>query len=63
MGTHTFRHSYRMWIDAIGTPVGVQQLLMRHADIRTTMNIYGEADAAEMREAHGKIVGLALQTV
>jgi integrase len=39
MGTHTFRHSYRMWIDAIGTPIGVQQKLMRHSDIRTTMNI------------------------
>jgi len=63
MGTHTFRHSYRMWIDAIGTPVGVQQKLMRHSDIRTTMNIYGDADTAEMREANGKIVGLALQTV
>ena len=23
MGTHTFRHSYRMWIDAIGTPIEV----------------------------------------
>jgi integrase len=62
MGTHTFRHSYRMWIDALGTPVGVQQKLMRHSDIRTTMNIYGDADTAEMRQAHNKIVGLALQT-
>jgi integrase len=25
LGTHTFRHSYRMWIDALGTPIGVQQ--------------------------------------
>ena len=63
MGTHTFRHSYRMWIDAIGTPIGVQQKLMRHSDIRTTMNIYGDADTADMREAHNKIVGLALRTV
>ncbi|HWF91532.1 MAG TPA: tyrosine-type recombinase/integrase, partial [Terriglobales bacterium] len=62
MGTHTFRHSYRMWIDAIGTPVGVQQKLMRHADIRTTMNIYGDAATEDMREAHNKIVGLALHT-
>jgi integrase len=62
MGTHTFRHSYRMWIDAIGTPVGVQQKLMRHSDIRTTMNIYGDAATEDMREAHNKIVGLALQT-
>jgi integrase len=59
LATHTFRHSYRMWIDAIGTPVGVQQRLMRHSDIRTTMNIYGDAASADMREAHGKIVQLA----
>jgi integrase len=63
IGTHTFRHSYRMWIDAIGTPVGVQQKLMRHSDIRTTMNIYGDAASADMRAAHTKIVGLALRTV
>jgi len=63
MGTHTFRHSYRMWIDAVGTPIGVQQKLMRHADIRTTMNIYGDAASADMREAHGKIVQLALRPV
>ncbi len=62
MGTHTFRHSYRMWIDAIGTPVGVQQKLMRHSDIRTTMNIYGDAASEDLREAHNKIVGLALHT-
>ena len=63
IGTHTFRHSYRMWIDAVGTPIGVQQKLMRHADIRTTMNIYGDAATADMRKAHSKIVQLALQTV
>jgi integrase len=34
---------------------------MRHADIRTTMNIYGDASSADMREAHVKIVKLALQ--
>ena len=34
--------------------------LMRHADIRTTMNIYGDAVTPDMREAHGKIVSLAL---
>jgi integrase len=61
IGTHTFRHSFRMWIDAAGTTVGVQQKLMRHADIRTTMNIYGDAGPADMREAHSKIVRLALQ--
>jgi integrase len=58
--THAFRHTYRTWIDSVGTPVGVQQRLMRHADIRTTMNLYGDAGTADMAEAHGKIVGLAL---
>ncbi|HEY3973470.1 MAG TPA: site-specific integrase [Candidatus Sulfotelmatobacter sp.] len=60
LGTHALRHTYRSWLDSVGTPVGVQQKLMRHADIRTTMNVYGDAASAEMAEAHGKIVRLAL---
>jgi integrase len=58
--SHAFRHTYRTWRDSVGTPVGVQQKLMRHADIRTTMNIYGDAVTPDMRKAQGKIVGLAL---
>jgi integrase len=58
--THTFRHTYRTWLDSVGTPVGVQQRLMRHADIRTTMNIYGDAATPDMREASGKVAMLAL---
>ncbi|HME35912.1 MAG TPA: tyrosine-type recombinase/integrase [Candidatus Sulfotelmatobacter sp.] len=57
---HCLRHTFRMWLDSVGTPVGVQQKLMRHADMRTTMTIYGDAVTADMAEAHGKIVGLAL---
>ena len=59
-GTHCLRHTYRTWLDSVGTPVGVQQKLMRHADIRTTMNVYGDAVTADMAEAHGKVVGLPL---
>jgi hypothetical protein len=33
---------------------------MRHADITTTMNIYGDAASADMREAHSKTVQLAV---
>jgi hypothetical protein len=36
---------------------------MRHADIRTTMNIYGDAASSDMREAHNKVVRLAIQGV
>jgi integrase len=60
LGTHSLRHTYRSWLDSVGTPVGVQQRLMRHADIRTTMNIYGDAVTEDMAKAHGKIVRLAL---
>jgi integrase len=60
LGTHVLRHTFRTWLGSVGTAVGVQQQLMRHADIRTTMNIYGDAVTADMAEAHGKIVGLAL---
>ena len=42
LGTHSLRHSYRSWLDAVGTAIAVQQKLMRHSDIRTTLNIYGD---------------------
>jgi len=29
---------------------------MRHSDIRTTMNVYGDALTDDMREAHEKVV-------
>jgi integrase len=60
ISSHTFRHTYRSWLDSVGTPVGVQQRLMRHADIRTTMNVYGTAVTADMRQAQEKVVRLAL---
>jgi len=60
LGTHTMRHTYRSWLDAVGTPIAVQQRMMRHTDIRTTMNVYGDVVTDEMAEAHGKVVALAL---
>jgi integrase len=43
IGWHTFRHAYRSWLDETGAPIKVQQELMRHASIQTTMNVYGQA--------------------
>ena len=60
LGTHSMRHAYRSWLDAVGTPIAVQQKLMRHADIRTTMNTYGDVVNDDMAKAHSKVVGLAL---
>jgi integrase len=54
------RHTYRSWLDAEGASLAVQQKLMRHADIRTTMNVYGDIVTDEMTVASGKVAGLAL---
>ncbi len=62
IGTHSMRHTYRSWLDAVGTPIAVQQKLMRHADIRTTMNVYGDIVTDEMSVASGKVAGLALNS-
>jgi integrase len=63
VSTHSMRHTYRSWLDAVGTSVAVQQKLMRHADIRTTMNIYGDVVTDEMAQAHSKVVQLATSQV
>ena len=60
VSTHTMRHTFRSWLDAAGATIAVQQKLMRHADIRTTMNVYGDVVTDEMSRAHSKVVALAL---
>jgi len=47
-------------LDEIGAPLKVQQELMRHADIRITLNIYGKAMDESKRRVHGDIVRLVL---
>jgi len=61
LGWHTFRHTYRSWLDATGAPVGVQQKLMRHAHISTTMNIYGNALMQSKRDANSKVVQMVME--
>jgi integrase len=63
LGTHSFRHTHRSWLDAVGTSVAVQQKMMRHADIRTTMNIYGDVVTDEMTTAGIKVAQLAFQGI
>jgi integrase len=60
VATHTMRHSFRSWLDSVGTAIAVQQKMMRHASITTTLDVYGDVVTDEMAEAHGKVVGLAL---
>lgn len=55
-GWHTLRHTYRTLLDECGIPMGVQQKLMRHANIATTMNVYGNSTRNAKREANSKVV-------
>jgi integrase len=56
IGWHSLRHSYRAWLDDTGVPLGVQQKLMRHANISTTMNVYGGAFMDAKRRANTSVV-------
>jgi integrase len=60
--SHSMRHTYRTWLDDVGTPIGVIQQLMRHADVRTTMNTYGSALPDTMKQAHGSVVEMMLRS-
>jgi integrase len=59
--THAFRHTYRSWLDAVKTPVAVQQKMMRHASIITTMDVYGDVITDEARTASAKVAELAFR--
>ena len=63
LGWHSFRHTYRSLLDASGAPIGVQQKLMRHAQVATTMDVYGTALMESKREANSKVVRMVLRPV
>jgi integrase len=56
VGWHTFRHTYSCLLREHEVDLKVQQALMRHADIRTTMNIYTQAIPRAVREANRRVV-------
>lgn len=60
VGWHTFRHTYATMLGTFGVDLKVQQELLRHADIRTTMNIYRHTVPDALREANSKVVKMVL---
>jgi len=60
VGWHTFRHTYRAWLDATGAPIGVQQKLMRHAHPATTAIYGGGLLMSSKRDANSKVVRMVL---
>ena len=63
IGWHTFRHTYSTMLRSAGTDIKVQQELLRHANIQTTMNIYTQAVSDQKRAANSKVVEMVLSGV
>jgi integrase len=55
IGWHTFRHTYSTLLHSLGATPAVQKELLRHADIRTTLDVYTHAVSEEKREAASKV--------
>jgi len=60
IGWHVFRHTYRSLLDETGAPIGVQQKLMRHSNVATTMNVYGSATLRAKQQANSKVVQMVM---
>ncbi len=61
IGWHTFRHTFSTLIHSMGTDA-VRKELLRHADIKTTMNIYTQPVAPAKRKATGKLTRKLLRS-
>jgi integrase len=59
--THSFRHSFRTWLNQTGAPIGTQQKLMRHSTVAMTMDTYGTVFDKELTAASSKVAELAFQ--
>ena len=53
---HTFRHSYRSWMDEDGSSAGVQQKLMRQAAAAPITHSHSNASSKPNGKANGKVV-------
>ena len=60
IGWHNFRHTLSSILHELGTDVKVQQELVRHADVSTTLQIYTQVSDEQRRQAVGKLVRMVL---
>src|SRR6202453_2239934 len=58
VGWHTFRHSLATLLVKKREGIKVVQELMRHADSRTTLDIYSQSDDEDKRAAQKHVSGL-----
>jgi len=60
IGWHSFRHSLATNLRSLGVDVKVAQALLRHANSRTTMDLYTQAVSADKRSASQRQVEMLL---
>ena len=60
IGWHTFRHTYSTLLKANGEDVKVVQELLRHANIKITMDTYTQALTPAKREAQRRVARMIL---
>jgi len=60
VGWHLLRHGYSTLLRANGTDIKVQQELLRHSNVQTTLQIYTQAVSQQKREANAGVVGQLL---
>jgi len=56
IGWHTFRHSYSSLLRRVGADIKVQQELLRHSTIQSTMNVYTQAMPEGKRAVNSVVV-------
>jgi integrase len=60
IGWHTLRHSYSSMLRHLKVDVKVHQELLRHADIRTRLNVYTQGVPENLRTANDLVVAEVL---
>ena len=58
IGWHTFRHSYSTLLRGLGADIKVQQELLRHSTVQSTMNPYTQAVSEQKRIVNSTVVDL-----
>jgi site-specific recombinase XerD len=60
IGWHTFRHTYSTILRSAGVDIKVQQELLRHSTIQSTLNVYTQAISEQKRSANTQLVETVL---
>jgi integrase len=61
VGFHTFRHSLGYYLRSLGVDIKVAQELLRHANVKITLDLYTQAVSSQKREANERLVEMLLR--